>query len=267
MKPKILIGCVTYFKQEHVLEKLIESLRRLRGVGTEFDYDLIFIDNSPGKSYYNKLQDTLGKAGLPGLAMVGYDTPKDKSRIDKIITGRALIRHHFLQNKKYTHVFFLDTDVIMPPETISKLLSHDKQLVAGLYLASQKLPNGKIDTFPVGCVHHSEGKIKQLTIPEVWEPQLMEAKITGLGCVLVRRDVLEKIGFRNIGDSTIGGEDTAFFLDARAQGFPLFLDTTIRCDHYFYPMGDKRNMPFMFSRYRRNDDPVEASYAFDVKMG
>lgn len=170
----------------------------------------------------------------------------------------------FLKNKEYTHLFFLDTDVIVPQETIMKLLSNDKPLVAGLYLAQQQLPNGKTGTVPVGCVAHSPGKVRQLMIDEVWEPKLIEAAVTGLGCVLVRRDVLEKVAFRNIGDTITGGEDTAFYMDARKAQFLLFLDTAIRCDHYAYPPADERNALLLFSRYRKKGEPMDVSYSFGI---
>lgn len=262
--PHILIGCVTYFKQAPILDMLIESLKKLKR--DTFTADLLFVDNSPGNAYYAHLQKKLAGAKLPGKAMVAYDAPGLKNRIDKIITGRNIIRSEFLKNKEYTHLFFLDTDVIMPPETIVTLLKHDKPLVAGLYLAWQQMPNGKTGIFPVGCVsHETPGRVRQLAIDEVWQPRLIQAAITGLGCVLIRRDVLEKVGFRNIADSITGGEDTAFYHDARAAHFLLLVDTSIRCDHYFYPPGDERNTLLMFSKYRKKNEPVEVEYSFGVQ--
>ena len=262
-KPHLLIGCVTYFKQAHVLDLLIASLKKLKR--DTFSADILFVDNSPGNAYYAHLQKKLADAKLPGKVMVAYDAPGLKNRIDKIIGGRNAVRAEFLKNKEYTHLFFLDTDVIMPPETVATLLKHDKPLVAGLYLARQQLPNGKTGIFPVGCVaHETLGRVRQLTIDEVWEQRLIEAAVTGLGCVLMRRDVPEKVGFRNIGDSITGGEDTAFYGDARKAHFLLFLDTSIRCDHYFYPPGDERNNLLMFSKYRKKNEPVDVDYSFSV---
>lgn len=266
-KPHILIGCVTYFKQAHVLDLLLQSLKKLRGPGIEFTADIIFVDNSPGDRYYPHLQKKLADAKLPGKSMVAYDAPGLKNRIDRIITGRNVVRNEFLKNPAYTHLFFLDTDVMIPPETLVTLLAHQKPLVAGAYLSHQELPNGKKGTFPVGCLQHEkQGFVRQLKIDNVWEPRLLELAITGLGCVLMHRDVLEKVSFRNIGDSITGGEDSAFFIDAREQGFPLFMDTSIRCDHYFYPPGDQRNALLMFSKYRKRGEPVETSYSFGVNV-
>ena len=268
-KPHILIGCVTYFKQAHVLDLLLQSLKKLRGAGTgagtDFTMDVFFVDNSPGEKYYQHLQQKLADAHLPGKTMVAYDAPGLKNRIDRIITGRNVVRNEFLKNPAYTHLFFLDTDVMIPPETLVTLLAHEKPLVAGVYLSHQELPNGKSGIFPVGCLQHEKkGFVRQLKIDDVWEPRLLELAITGLGCVLMQRDVLEKVGFRNIGYATTGGEDSAFFLDAHEQGFPLFIDTRIRCDHYFYPIGDQRNTVLMFSKYRKRGEPVDMSYSFGI---
>lgn len=266
-KPHILIGCVTYFKQAHVLDLLLQSLKKLKGWGSTFDADILFVDNSPGEAYYQHLQKKIADAKLAGKAMVAYDAPGLKNRIDRIITGRNVVRNEFLKNPAYMHLFFLDTDVMIPPETLVTLLAHQKPLVAGVYLSHQELPNGKSGIFPVGCLpHEKEGWVRQLKIDDVWEPRLLELAITGLGCVLVRRDVIEKVSFRNAGDSTTGGEDSAFFMDARTAGFPLFMDTSIRCDHYFYPPGDQRNTLLQFSKYRKRSDPVDVKYSFGVNV-
>ncbi len=263
-RPHVLVGCVTYVKQAPVLDLLMGSLKRMQGKGKDFDVDFLFVDNSPGQEYYQHLQKKLGAAGLPGKVMVAYDSPHLKNRIDRIISGRNAVRDVFLKNG-YTHLFFLDTDVIIPPNALTMLLNHGKPLIAGAYLSRLQMPDGKTGVFPVACVpHDTPGRVRQLKIEDVWQPRLLELAITGLGCVLIQRGVLEKISFRNITDSTTGGEDTAFYRDARTAGFPLFMDTSVKCDHYFYPPGDGRNAFCLFSRYRKRDDPVEVGYSFGI---
>jgi hypothetical protein len=40
---------------------------------------------------------------------------------------------HFMQDKESTHLMFIDSDIIFEPEDVFKLLSADKQVIAGIY--------------------------------------------------------------------------------------------------------------------------------------
>lgn len=254
----ILIGCVTYSRQRQILAKFLLSLKNLKDYSDKskdkkLNLEILFVDNSIEKDFIKYLEKEFNESQINIKAHFIYDDPESKNRIQKIITGRNNVRKFFLQNKDYTHLFFLDTDVIVPPFTLNKLLDHSiksiKTIFAGVYLGYIELPSNIEGVFPIGYAPYDEVQARQLQLKEVLKDKLIRVIVTGLGCVLIPRIVLEKVIFRNIGTSSDGGEDAAFFVDVKNLGFETFLDTSIKCDHWRYPLGNKRNDLLMFKRY------------------
>lgn len=153
--------------------------------------------------------------------------------------GRNVIIEEALRNN-CTHVLFLDDDMAFPPNTMSKLLAHDKDMVTGLYLMrnyphqpvifDKAMPDGK-------AAHHffSDG-----------EKGLMKIVAAGAGCVLINTRVFK--GMPEFKDGrpewgartwfTLGElekdhwcDDIAFYLRAQKAGFELFVDLDCPVGH------------------------------------
>ena len=58
----------------------------------------------------------------------------------------------------------------------------------------------------------------------------MKVKQCGLGCVLIKKEVLEKIEFR-IDKTTDGFDDATFCDDTLEKGYELYVDTRVKCKH------------------------------------
>ena len=80
-------------------------------------------------------------------------------------------------------------------------------------------------------VHHEGEFAKRLSFNEVPENELIETITCGLGCVLIKRNVLEKVKFRYDKEKS-PWDDVWFCEDARKEGFKVYLDTGVRCKHY-----------------------------------
>ena len=80
-------------------------------------------------------------------------------------------------------------------------------------------------------IHYKDDYAKRLMIDEVPENELIESITCGLGCVLIKRNVLEKIEFRHIKDEE-PWDDLWFCEDVREKGFKVYVDTSVRCKHY-----------------------------------
>ena len=74
-------------------------------------------------------------------------------------------------------------------------------------------------------------------------PQVKEIKASGLSCVFIHRDVLEKVRFR-VDHKEKGFDDMFFSMDLRTAGFKLYVDTEVRCDHL-----RKKDVPHDFVEY------------------
>ena len=75
-------------------------------------------------------------------------------------------------------------------------------------------------------------KMHYFTAEEVEEPQLSPIRYCGLGCVLIHKDVLQKISFRTDPNSSGKAfDDVSFCNDVLAAGYPLYADTSVKCTH------------------------------------
>ncbi len=237
MEPKILVGIATYSGEEYCLKHFINSVKGL----TCPNLEVVFVDNSEDESYAEKIRGY-------GFEVV-RDPPGEKNRIEKIISARNKVRDIFLA-RDHEYLFFLDSDVIAPNDIIEKLLAHEKDICAGIYLGGTNI-QGQVRIMPVAFLFHDKEK-NLVRIPsrdEVGKGEFVEVAAAGLGCTLVKREVLEKITFRNIGASTTGGEDAAFYKDAREKGHDCYIDFNVKCFHMTYPSGDPRNNQYRFQSY------------------
>lgn len=135
----------------------------------------------------------------------------------------------------HDYLFFLDDDVIVPPDTIIRLMQRNLDIVGGLYYRRQLPPA------PV-MMRDIEGKGGQW-ITEYQPGSLVEADLIGSGCMLVKRKVLEIMPapwfewkcdpFRwpDLKPMERCSEDYDFCRKARALGFKLYVDTSIQCHH------------------------------------
>lgn len=129
-----------------------------------------------------------------------------------------------------THVFFIDDDVLIPKDTLYRLLAHDKDIVSGLYLM-RNFPHAPIAM----NVSLSDGRCRFKFLQNN-ERGLVEAVNFGLGCCLIKTDVFRKVDKPWI---TIGqmnavewNDDIQFFNRCREKyGYKLWLDLDVRAGH------------------------------------
>jgi len=132
----------------------------------------------------------------------------------------------------FDYLFSVDSDIAFAPDTLSKMLAHDRDVVSGLYI--QRKPGQHIleiyeHTATGGVVNMPYGKLKGRT--------LVEVAGCGFGCALVKAEVMRKIGYPqfkyysaiSINDTI--SEDVDFCRKARDNGFTIWADPTILCRH------------------------------------
>lgn len=206
---KILVGCPTSEHKGYCLKEYVEAVKNL-------NCDVLLVDNSKDEEYYNKIK------------RLGINIIKDKyfeKARDRIVNSRNLLRKYCLE-KGYDYLFSLEQDVIPPKDIIDKLLKHNKKIVGALYF---KLEDENTLS-PLAWVHHKGKYARRLNYGDIIEPRLIEVITCGLGCVLMHRDVLEKVNFR-YDKNRDSFDDVWFGVDARRNGFKIYLDTSIKCKH------------------------------------
>ena len=146
-----------------------------------------------------------------------------------------------LRNEDCTHLFFLDSDVVMPPYGLMRLLRRSMEqnmdIVTGIYL--MKAP----PYAPLAIMrpkHIITGKKKYnyyFQITQELLNKVVPVDATGAGCLLIKREVIEAmdppwfdVTLQEHGLSAIG-EDLYFFDRAIEAGFQPYMDLSVQCDH------------------------------------
>jgi len=142
-------------------------------------------------------------------------------QIDQI---RNLIAHWAVN---YDYLFSVDSDIVFKPDTLKKMLSYDKPMVSGLYI--QRIPGQHILEL------YSGGR--NISYDTIRGKGLIEVDGCGFGCVLVKSEVIKKIGYPQfvyksaIDHKNTLSEDNYFCMKAKENGFKIFADTSILCEH------------------------------------
>lgn len=147
-----------------------------------------------------------------------------------------------------THLLFVDSDVVIPKDTIPRLVFRDKDAVGGLY------PNRHdnitvafaMKSTELGGTGHTSFSWQVLN-----QPGLHPASAMGMGCTLIKTEALKRMKeywqslsergrlihrgpwfeYRTEDETTVIGEDIAFCEMAEEAGLELWIDSSILCQH------------------------------------
>lgn len=146
-----------------------------------------------------------------------------------IYSARNIIAMQAIQGD-YDYVLWLDSDMVFEPDTLVRLLQDEKDIVTGIYFRRVK---------PYSPVLYENLEIRQTECifsgVEKYPAEMFEVAGAGLGCMLMRTDVLKDIEatdgpvwFAPIGNV---GEDLAFCIRARKLGYKVFCDPSVKLGH------------------------------------
>lgn len=143
-------------------------------------------------------------------------------------SARNLIIKQAIENN-CTHIFFMDDDMVFPPDTLIKLLAHEKDIVSALYLGRM---------FPHRAIFfdkaYENGYCKYFPLDEK-AAGLVKGVNCGFGAVLINIDVFKKVEepWVRLGEIEKDGwcDDIGFFNRCRAAGFDVYCDMDCPVGH------------------------------------
>lgn len=159
----------------------------------------------------------------------------------KVDSARNKAFKVWLEETDATHFLFVDTDMVIPRDTIPRLLSHDKDIVGGLCFAGG--PNSVVKPTLHVIQENDEG---HPTLELLWDyppNSLVQVDGTGAACMMVKREVAEKVWEARGRDHRLPwfahgmhngveiGEDIAFCLTAGKCGYEVWVDTGLEVPH------------------------------------
>lgn len=141
-----------------------------------------------------------------------------------VYLARERIAHRAI-NEEYTHVLWLDSDMVFQPSLLDDLMFSGKGFVTGIYHARRK--------GYASCIFKSI-EINHIERFETYPAETFEIAGCGFGCVLVETEILKSVCL-NKGTCFTPlrhlGEDIAFCQRAREMGFRLYCEPTVVCGH------------------------------------
>jgi GT2 family glycosyltransferase len=141
-----------------------------------------------------------------------------------VYLARERIAHRAI-NEEYTHVLWLDSDMIFQPSLLDDLIFSGKSFVTGIYHARRK--------GYASCIFKSI-EINKIERFEEYPAETFEISGCGFGCVLVETEILKSVCL-NKGTCFTPlkslGEDIAFCQRAREMGFKLYCEPSVVCGH------------------------------------
>lgn len=140
-------------------------------------------------------------------------------RVDQI---RNLIADWVI--KGFDYLFSVDHDIILQKDSLMKLLSHDKDLCAGVY--RQRLEPQTLEIYDMNYKNIN-------TV----NGNLIQIGACGFGCTLIKKRVFQQIKYPQfeyhpaLDHKNTFSEDIDFCKKANNLGFKLYADTSVICGH------------------------------------
>lgn len=226
---RVLLAAPTSKFKDYCFEDWAKMVRNL----SYPNLDIILVDNSEDETYYHKILE----AGL-----LCFRVPP-KGHVSHYITQcQNIIREYFLAGG-YDFLFSLETDVFVPQNIVEYLVGYQAPVINVSYLVTQ---DGKDTMCMQGMTRAGKAnRVKLMTFGEafdIYDGEIKEINQcghddfrmlgTGIGCTMIRRDVMEEIGFRV--DSKKGlavFSDTYFHVDLQQNQISNLIDTSLVVEH------------------------------------
>lgn len=133
--------------------------------------------------------------------------------------------------KGFDYLWAVDSDMAFAPDTLSRLLAHNKDVVSAVYRQrkSQQIIEIYEATDNGGCTNMPYWKIAG--------KGLVEVEGCGFGCVLIKSSVLKEIGYPQfkyhsaLDHRYTISEDIDFCRKAKAKKFKIWADSSLLCRH------------------------------------
>jgi SAM-dependent methyltransferase len=174
-------------------------------------------------------------------AMKGQQFPLVSSAYDKIVLNKPIAEARneiveFALGQGANYIFWVDDDVIPPPDSFLKLYMHQKDIINGVYWSKSNPP------MPLLFRNHLEGPYLDWHVGD-----LIEIDAAGNGLTLVKTDVYRKISetvggpwysteYTSFKNGTVSSpnntEDLYFYWKAKQAGFKIWADTSVQAFHY-----------------------------------
>ena len=192
-----------------------------------------YINNSTDKTeeiiqHFQQLHQEKYKAIRVWTGKVMKGKQDDQTRFIRDYALFSVVRNNFLKkirNLSFDYLFSIDSDVMVEPHTLKKLISNDKDVCAATVYNGQKNGTDFYNAYKWDNESQAYRVIGTDWLDKANEPFIVD--VTG-ACYLIHRKVLDAgVKYRYY----FRGEDGGFCQSAQKKGFTLWCDPTLRPKH------------------------------------
>lgn len=217
-----------YLQHIHELEypKSIISLHFVVNDCTDSSFELLTHFKKNYGNKYNNIRIDVINENIP------VDQREFSTRNQYIYKHLSNLKNYIMSKTKTDKLIFIDTDILVKPDVITKLLKHGKKIISGLiyngYLTNQEKPY----LYPNIMVLDSQGHYRHIANYRVKNASTLlcshvqKVDLTG-AVIMLDRSVYKcvKYGFHP------QGEDAYFCKMAQDKGFEIYCDLFAYCQH------------------------------------
>jgi hypothetical protein len=227
--PKILVCAPTSVQKDYCFNDWIENV----GSFTYPNFDVFLCDNSNDIEYSKNINSYVYH-NYPFLFYCFHYSLSDKNLMTKIAYSHDVCRQ-ILVSKNYDYMLHLETDVFPQKDIIERLLWNNKDVCGAVYYTDEG-----INRKPViqRIIQLSDNKNDILSIN--FEPNedfcfidgdVKKVGHVGLGCVLIKKEVFNKVGFRADENYPNHSADSFFASDCYDNDIDIYVDTSLIAKH------------------------------------
>lgn len=242
--PKVLIFTPTYFKKDYCMDEFVANALQI----TYPNKTHIIVDNSPTPEYAEELKKRLAHTPIQV-----YHVERGKTTREALARAQNFGRRLAIDGG-YDYMLSLESDIFCPKDVIQKLMRWAKPVVTGMYMIGDKerdlfLPCvtllryvpalGMLGTRLLGVKGTKEEQNQTMDweeIEEFMKEPLQQVAAGGMGVCLMDIEVLKRIPFM-FELALEGHSDIYWFNDCYRAKIPVYVDTTVQCDHDFSDWG------------------------------
>lgn len=219
-----MIGCPIR-NRAWILPRYLESLQRLEYPGQGVEYCFI-INDCCDETPQILEQFAQRETGRVKLIYQNYGTTHGHLRGSYNLTHLAALRNRLIQaflNSECAFLFSVDSDILVPPETLRRLIDDNCDIVSTLVCNGHELGDESIYNV---LVRSQNGYYVHLR--DFPRDRVFRVDCTGAAYLISRR-VLENFAIRY--SSKRGAEDIGFCHAAAEKGLKIYCDGRLECTH------------------------------------
>lgn len=167
-----------------------------------------------------------------------------RSRVVLCETLRGVDQNPFDGKIEYTHMMWIDSDVLFTAEDILKLLAHDKDIVTGCYImhdnAHYPLVEKMVDAHFLEKGHYEF--LDRKTLDDKKDNGLFTVEYTGFGFLCVKHGVFESLKYPYFRPEILdfgtdgrimeqASEDVSWCMRVRELGYTVWCDPEVKVAH------------------------------------